>query len=45
MTTEGFVASHARDAKFERGLRFFYEYRDLGLPAGFTTVEVPSVNG
>jgi len=33
MTTEGFVASHARDAKFERGLRSFYEYRDLGIKA------------
>jgi mannose-6-phosphate isomerase-like protein (cupin superfamily) len=33
MTTEGFVASHAQDAKFERGLRSFYEYRDLGIKA------------
>jgi len=31
MTTQGFVASHAKDAKFERGLRSFYEYRDLGI--------------
>ena len=31
MTTTGFVASHARDAAFERGLRSFYEYRDLGI--------------
>ena len=31
MTTQGFVASHARDAQFERGLRSFYEYRDLGI--------------
>lgn len=31
MTTHGFVASHARDAVFERGLRSFYEYRDLGI--------------
>ena len=31
MTTQGFVASHARDASFERGLRSFYEYRDLGI--------------
>ena len=31
MTTKGFVASHARDAKFERGLRSYYEYRDLGI--------------
>ena len=31
MTTRGFVASHAKDAKFERGLRSFYEYRDLGI--------------
>ena len=56
MTTQGFVASHAKDAKFERGLRSFYEYRELGhsddiemleivLPAGFTTEEVDSVQG
>ena len=31
MTTTGFVASHAKDAQFERGLRSFYEYRDLGI--------------
>jgi mannose-6-phosphate isomerase-like protein (cupin superfamily) len=31
MTTQGFVVSHARDASFERGLRSFYEYRDLGI--------------
>ena len=31
MTTQGFVASHARDAEFQRGLRSFYEYRDLGI--------------
>ena len=31
MTTQGFIASHARDAQFERGLRSFYEYRDLGI--------------
>ncbi|CAN5473524.1 hypothetical protein BH11PSE9_BH11PSE9_13970 [soil metagenome] len=31
MTTQGFVASHAKDANFERGLRSFYEYRDLGI--------------
>ncbi len=31
MTTKGFVASHARDATFERGLRSFFEYRDLGI--------------
>ena len=31
MTTRGFVASHAKDAKFARGLRSFYEYRDLGI--------------
>ena len=33
MTTQGFVASHAQDAQFERGLRSFYEYRDLGTTA------------
>ncbi len=31
MTTSGFVATHARDARFERGLRAFFEYRDLGI--------------
>jgi len=31
MTTQGFVATHARDARFERGLRSFFEYRDLGI--------------
>jgi quercetin dioxygenase-like cupin family protein len=31
MTTRGFVVSHARDADFERGLRAYYEYRDLGI--------------
>jgi mannose-6-phosphate isomerase-like protein (cupin superfamily) len=31
MTTRGFVASHAKDATFERGLRSFFEYRDLGI--------------
>ncbi len=33
MTTKGFTVSHARDAHFERGLRAFFEYRDLGLAA------------
>lgn len=31
MTTKGFVVRHARDADFERGLRSFFEYRDLGI--------------
>lgn len=31
MTTTGFVASHAQEAVFERGLRSFFEYRDLGI--------------
>lgn len=31
MTTQGFVVSHSRDARFERGLRSFFEYRDLGI--------------
>jgi quercetin dioxygenase-like cupin family protein len=31
MTAEGFSVSHARDARFERGLRSFFEYRDLGI--------------
>jgi len=54
MTTLGFVATHARDAKFERGLRAFFEYRELGhspdlelleifMPADFGTREVDAV--
>ena len=31
MTTQGFTVSHAKDAHFERGLRTFFEYRDLGI--------------
>lgn len=31
MTTNGFVVSHAKDAPFQRGLRSFFEYRDLGI--------------
>ena len=31
MTTQPFVASHAKDAQFKRGLRSFCEYRDLGI--------------
>ncbi len=31
MTTQGFTASHAKDARYERGLRSFFEYRDLGI--------------
>jgi quercetin dioxygenase-like cupin family protein len=31
MTTRGFSVSHANGAGFERGLRSFFEYRDLGL--------------
>lgn len=31
MSTAGFTVSHARDAGFERGLRSFFEYRDLGI--------------
>lgn len=31
MTTQGFVVTHAPAATFERGLRSFYEYRDLGI--------------
>lgn len=31
MSTRGFVVTHARDARFERGLRSFFEYRDLGI--------------
>jgi quercetin dioxygenase-like cupin family protein len=31
MNTQGFVVSHADGATFERGLRSFFEYRDLGI--------------
>jgi len=31
MTAQGFVISHARDCAFERGLRSFFDYRDLGI--------------
>lgn len=31
MTTPSFIATHAKDAIFERGLRSFFEYRDLGI--------------
>ena len=31
MTTRGVVVSHAEGARFERGLRAFFEYRDLGI--------------
>jgi quercetin dioxygenase-like cupin family protein len=31
MKSEAFVVNHAADAKFERGLRSFFEYRDLGI--------------
>jgi len=33
MATDSFVVSHAKDARFERGLRSFFEYRDLGVKA------------
>ena len=31
MTSRGFTVAHARDASFARGLRSFFEYRDLGI--------------
>ena len=31
MTTSPFTVAHLRDAHFERGLRSFFEYRDLGI--------------
>ena len=33
MTAKNFVATHAQSATFERGLRSFFEYRDLGIAA------------
>ncbi|OJV62612.1 MAG: cupin [Burkholderiales bacterium 64-34] len=31
MTTQGFTVAHAPQARFERGLRSFFEYRDLDI--------------
>lgn len=31
MPTPTFIATHAKDVHFKRGLRSFYEYRDLGI--------------
>ena len=31
MTARNFVATHAQGANFDRGLRSFFEYRDLGI--------------
>lgn len=31
MSSTGFTVSHAAGAHFERGLRSFFEYRDLGI--------------
>ena len=31
MTTPGFTVTHASDAVYTRGLRSFFEYRDLGI--------------
>ena len=31
MTHDGFVVTHASSTDFERGLRAFFEYRDLGI--------------
>ena len=33
MTTQNFTVTHAKDAHFERGLRSFFEYRNLGIKA------------
>lgn len=33
MSASRFAVSHVRDAVFERGLRAFFEYRDLGVHA------------
>jgi mannose-6-phosphate isomerase-like protein (cupin superfamily) len=43
MTTRGFVVSHLRDAAFERGLRSFFEYRDLGVRAATDGLAVAHV--
>ena len=31
MSSQNFVATHAQGANFDRGLRSFFEYRDLGI--------------
>lgn len=33
MNASGLVVSHAREGGFERGMRSFFEYRDLGIDA------------
>ena len=33
MTTQSFTITHAKNAHFERGLRSFFEYRNLGIKA------------
>ena len=33
MTTQSFTVTHAKDAQFTRGLRSFFEYRNLGIRA------------
>src|SRR5215210_8069520 len=33
MSAAAFTVSHLRDARFEKGLRAFFEYRDLGIEA------------
>jgi quercetin dioxygenase-like cupin family protein len=43
MTTSGFACSHARDAAFDRGLRAFFEYRDLGIAAATSGAVVAHV--
>jgi quercetin dioxygenase-like cupin family protein len=38
-----FCVSHLKDARFERGLRSFFEYRDLGVEAATQGVVVAHV--
>lgn len=43
MSAETFAVSHARDGRFERGLRSFFEYRDLGIEAASAGAAVAHV--
>jgi hypothetical protein len=41
MTTRGFVATHAQDARFERGLRSFFDDEGHGPDVGLLEIVMP----